>query len=244
MRHFVLTRSAYSPEYPIEANRRRLALLQRVTVPAMRAQTERRWTWLVLVDPSDPLFRERMAAFGRSGVPVVSAKGVGLQGPWRPDISIPDGRMLGDVSGPWQTAVAALAKGDTRILTTRIDDDDALTPDALARIRRTAEAAPPSLRVWMLPRGYRLHHGRVQPMNHRSNMFATLESQPDPLRIVMDVKHNELARLAPVRYIDERPAWLWVRHADARSGSRGAMQLPTSIRRLFPVDWAFLGALR
>jgi hypothetical protein len=243
MRHFVLTRSAYSADYPIEANRRRLALLQRVTVPAMRAQAERRWTWLVLVDPADPLLEQRMAAFGRSGVPVVSAKG--LQGPWRPDASIPDGRMLGDVSGPWQTAVAALAGSDTRILTTRIDDDDALTPDALARIRRAADPATPGMRVWMLPRGYRFHHGRVQPMNHRSNMFATLESPSRPLlRVVMDVKHNDLGRLAPVRYIDERPAWLWVRHADARSGSRAAVQPPTLVRRLFPIDWAFLGSLR
>ena len=145
---------------------------------------------------------------------------------------------------PWETAARPLAVGQDRILTTRLDDDDALTVDALARVHRAVAATAPQLRVWMQPRGYRYHRGRVQPMNHRANMFATLESLPDPLHIVMEVKHNDLSSLARVTYIDEQPAWLWVRHGDARSGSREARFPATpGIRRLFGIDWAFLGGL-
>ncbi len=57
LRHFVLTRSAYGPAWSIEANRRRLAVTKAVTARLMAAQTTRVWTWVVLLDRRDPLFR-------------------------------------------------------------------------------------------------------------------------------------------------------------------------------------------
>jgi Putative rhamnosyl transferase len=242
MRHLVLTRSAYAPDYPLAANRRRLELLRRVTVPSMAGQTDRHWAWLVLVDPLDPLLDERLATFDLAGAPVVVLRAG--QEPWAPAASIPDGRMAGDLSGPWQRAVAANMGTAQRILTTRLDDDDALSVDALARVRRAAVAGRPGLQTWMLPSGYRYHHRRVQPMLHRANMFATLESARSPLHVVMEVKHNDLPLLAPVRSIDNAPAWLWVRHDDARSGSRSArLPIGNGIRRNFRIDWPFLEGL-
>ena len=70
MKHMLLTRSAYPPSYPLAANRRRLELLRHVTVPSLKAQTERRWTWIVLMDPADPLNAKRKAVLEGAGVPL------------------------------------------------------------------------------------------------------------------------------------------------------------------------------
>jgi hypothetical protein len=244
MRHLVLTRSAYPASYPIEANRRRLELFRRVTVPSLASQTERDWAWLLMVDGNDPLLSGRMLAAENAGVPVFPVT-VG-QSAWVPPApTTPDGRLAGDLGGPWHRAVAAASVGAERIVTTRIDDDDALAVDALARIRRAVGRSDPGLAAWMLPRGYRFHHNHVTPMRHLANMFVSLESLPDPLHVVMDVKHNEIGTLGPVRMIDEQPAWLWVRHADTRSDRReGRFTITSTIRRAYQVDWAFLGSLR
>ena len=243
MKHFILTRSAYPPSYPVAANRRRLELLRHVTMPSLAAQTERRWAWILMVDPRDPLLTERLAVAGGAGVEVIPAT-VG-QGPWTPPApTTPDGRLAGDVAGPWHRVVAAAAGSEPRVATTRIDDDDALSVDALHRVRAAMDAAQPGLTAWMLPVGLRYHRGRVQPMRHLANMFSTLESPGDPLHVVMEVKHNDITSLAPVRYVDNQPGWLWVRHEDARSGSRQASgPVTATVRRTLAIDWDWLARL-
>ena len=247
MKHLLLTRSAYPPSYPLAANRRRLELLRQVTVPSLAAQTERRWAWILMVDPRDPLLTERLAVAGGAGVEVIPAT-IG-QGPWTPPTpttpTTPDGQLAGDVAGPWHRVVAAAAAGERRVATTRIDDDDALSADALHRVRRAMDAAKPGLTAWMLPVGLRYHRGHVQPMRHLANMFSTLESPGDPLHVVMEVKHNDITSLAPVRYVDDQPGWLWVRHEDARSGTRLARQpITPHVRRAFHIDWPYLGGVQ
>jgi hypothetical protein len=39
VKHFVLTRSAYGPEWSVEANRRRLEITRAVTAASLAAQT-------------------------------------------------------------------------------------------------------------------------------------------------------------------------------------------------------------
>lgn len=107
MQHYVLTRAYRSPEYPIEANRRRVELLRRVTARSLATQGTP-WTWIVYIDRTDPLLDERLDAFRSAGAPVLTTTG-SLEG-------------LIDWSGP--------------VLTTRIDDDDAFARDAFVRLQR------------------------------------------------------------------------------------------------------------
>jgi ABC-type iron transport system FetAB ATPase subunit len=56
--------------------------------------------------------------------------------------------------------------------------------------------------------------------------------------------HNRLASLASPQMVDERPAWLWVRHQDAETGFRTADRALTgAVRRLYDVDWPFVEGL-
>jgi len=226
MRHFVLTRSAYPADY--RANKQRLALLQGVTVPSMLAQTERRWTWVVLMDQTDPLARERRDAFESVGVPVKVFY-----------VTDPEASLY---RAGWAEAIGM---SEEPTLTTRLDDDDALAPDFLQRIRTAAEDANEQGRVvWMLPQGFAVYRGRQREMRHEANSWATLQTPPGDSAVVYDFGHKRIGGHAPIRLVDDKPAWLFVRHADTRSRNRAVSgPITAALRRLFPVDWELVGGL-
>ena len=241
--HYVLTRSAYPAAYPLDKNRRRLELTRRVTARSLASQTERRWSWLVAVDPEDPLLDERRDVLRGCGVSVVEAQ---LHQRLDDSTIVPDGRLAGDVDRPgaiWRRAIRC-DTADERIVTTRLDDDDALAIDAIARIRASLPEEPAGRSACIMPAGYRWHANRVQPMTHMLNMFSSLDS-PGELSTIMDVRHGGIRRFCPVSYLDRSPGWLWVRHADTRSGSRHAGRTPSpTVMGRFDVDWAYLEGVR
>ena len=209
LKHYVLTPAYRGPDYPIEANRRRVELLRRVTAASLSVQgTE--WTWVVYVNPADPLLAERLDAFRSAGAPVIPIE-------HSPEDVI-------DWSGP--------------VLTTRIDDDDAFARDAFRRLR---DRVTDTRTVWMFPRGYRINDGQQEPILHRRNAWASLYA-PQGQRIhIRQVAHPQVQRLAPVRTIDTDPAWLWVRHQDAKTAFRRAIEpITEDVRRRYAVDWAYL----
>lgn len=105
MRHYVLTRSHRGPDYPLDANRRRIELLRRVTAASLSVQSTK-WTWIVYINPADPLLDERLDAFASAGAPVFPITHTGEEPiDWSDDV-----------------------------LTTRIDDDDAFSRDAFRRL--------------------------------------------------------------------------------------------------------------
>jgi hypothetical protein len=73
MRHYLLTRSAYAPDVPLEVNRKRLALTRGVLARSLAAQTFRDVTWVVMVDEADPLYDERVDALRSAGLPLILA---------------------------------------------------------------------------------------------------------------------------------------------------------------------------
>lgn len=221
MRHFVLTRSAYGPAYDLEANRRRLAITLAVTVPAMAAQWDRAWTWCVLLDPDDPLRAEREAAFSSAGSTLF------LDGRLDPSTRQDD------------TALGAWALPPGARLTTRLDDDDAIAPWFLDAMARTL---PPRQSILAMPRGWWYARGRVRPLHYVKNMFLSLWS-PDGAHHIMETAHTSATRLGPTVVLEDRPSWLWVRHADARGGLLQARKRPgPEVRATFPIDWAALDA--
>jgi hypothetical protein len=227
VRHFVLTRSAYPAGY--DANKRRLALLKGVTVPSMLAQTNKDWTWVVLLERDDPFKAERMAAFASVGV---TLRVFYVQ---HPTVSLYQQDWAGVIGLPFNEPT----------LTTRLDDDDALAPDFLERIRTAAEDANEQGRVvWMLPEGFRVYRGRYAPMRHEANSWATLQTPPGDSAVVYDFGHKRIGGHAPIRLVDDKPAWLFVRHADTRSRNRAVSgPITVALRRLFPVDWELVGGL-
>jgi hypothetical protein len=214
VRHYVLTRSYRSPDYPLDANLRRIEITRRITAPSLRAQgTE--WTWIVYINPTDPLLDERLDAFRSAGAPV---------------IPLPIGDAVEDVID-WSGSV----------LTTRIDDDDAFARNAFRRLRR---ALRHGREVLVFPHGHRVNAGQVMDIRHLRNAWSSLMVPKGVRAHIRQAPHQRVKLLGPRRWLDPAPAWLWVRHQDAETWFRHAERpITDDVRALYDVDWDFLEEL-
>jgi len=246
VRQYVLTRSSFGPAWDLRANTRRLAVTRVVTAPCMAAQTERDWTWVVLLDERDPNLYSRMSLYRESAprfVPIVRA----------PKEQPRDRLMLqriaaADYQAPWRDAVGP---ADDTVMMTRIDDDDGFAPDALARFRAAASQVQGRAAL-MLPAGVWTYGNRYAVVRHPANAMHTLVTPPGDAGVVYDYSHIKVADMAPVTIVDEAWGWIWVRHGDTISG-RGVprrwgaarpMPLTRKVRETFPLDWSALARFR
>lgn len=230
MRHVVMTRSAYGPAWDIDANRRRLAVTAGVTVASMAAQTNKDWTWLVAIDSADPLRAERRRVFRSAGVEVRFLT-----------VHSEDARSLAAAAAygaPWP---ALLGRRDEQLAMTRLDDDDALAPWVVASIQDHA-AKQKGRAILMLPHGLRVYNGRCTVVRHDSNAMQTLVTPAGDTLHVYAYGHRDARKVAPIRRIDRRIAWVWSRHPDTISGWHAANQpLNDRLRAMFPIDWSLFG---
>jgi hypothetical protein len=233
VRHYVLTRSIYGPEWTLEENARRLAITRAVTAPLMAAQDCRRWTWVVALNPTDPLIEERRAVF-RSAAPAYR------EILWRPEPSTPQAVAAAAYRGvPWGEAIGPR---DTTILQTRLDDDDGFVPEGIRRYQGAiGSRSPLPTMILMMSRGVRVWDGRFAFVRHNRNAMHTLVTAPGSTLGVYDYGHTACRRAAPVFPVGNRIGWLWVRHRDTISGWKMADRpLCDAIRRVFPIDWRAL----
>lgn len=92
---------------------------------------------------------------------------------------------------------------------TRMDDDDAIARDFVERVQLAESASS----EWLtFPNGMVASADGWTPRHQVNNQFVTRVSSES----VMAVKHGDVHGAI----IDERPAWLWVRHRHARSGMK------------------------
>jgi hypothetical protein len=213
MNHYVLTSAYRGPDYPLDANARRIALLRGITARSLAAQAGD-WTWLAFVAPDDPLREDRLDALRSAGHTVI------------PVTSTAEAETAIDWSEP--------------VLTTRIDDDDGFARGAFARLRLAVTRARHRT-AYIFPVGYRINNGLAERIVHIRNAWSSLYAPEGDRAHIRQVVHPQIARLAPVQFLDNDPAWLWVRHQDAQSGFRRAHDLITpALRATFPVDWDML----
>lgn len=238
MRHYLLTRSAYGPDVPLDVNRRRLDLLRGITVRSLAVQTERNLEWLVLIDPRDPLLAERLDVLRAAGYPLITGSAEKMERvhhfdkPW----------------GPW----AKYIDWSEAVLTSRIDDDDAYAPFALATFRGRADrwgnARRARRRTWCMETGWRLWHGLANQRTDRLSQFLATWAPRGDHTTVMDMNHTGIRTLGTVNHIAGPPAWLWLRHDLARSVNsaashrdREAMRPITRVLRdSFDIDWSLV----
>lgn len=240
MKHYLLTRSAYGPDVPLDVNQRRLDLLQGVTVRSLAAQTERNVTWLVLIDPRDPLLDERTKVLESAGLPLILATAGSLER------SLPKDRP----KGSWAEHI----DWSESVMTSRLDDDDAIAPwvlfrfhdNGLARERKRGRRI-----VWIMTDGWRVARGKAARRHDPVAQFSSLFAPFGDHATIMDINHTSVARLGIVRQASPEPAWLWLRHADTRSvnsrsfGYQGETMRPLTktIRATFDVDWELIEGL-
>lgn len=240
MKHYLLTRSAYGPDVPLWQNRARLDLMRGVLCRSLAAQTERDVTWLVLIDPADPLLAERTEALESAGLPLLLR-----------DAGPMERRSVHDrPKGPWRHHI----DWSQAVMTTRIDDDDAFAPWALALFHRNGlerEAKRGRRIVWVLGTGYRITSGRIAYRKDPVAQFSSLYAPRRDRTTIMDVNHCSIARLGQVNDGSEEPGWLWLRHLATRSINSRAENyqnetmgaITDDIRARFPVDWSLIESL-
>lgn len=245
MKHYVLTRSAYGPAWTIEANRRRLEVTRAVTASLMAAQTNRDWAWVVLLDERDPLLEERKAVFAAGAstfVPILWTPPEHPQGAsWDRHASETNKvqRIAAEAyRAPWRSVLPP----DEPLMMTRLDDDDGLSVDAIARYRRAAVKAR-GRTILMLPSGVRVWRGQYADVTHRNNAMHTLIAPAGDHGTVYDYGHAtcRVGAQATVIDVDHAWGWIWVRHEDTISGWKKAdTPITRAVRAAFPVDWAAL----
>jgi GT2 family glycosyltransferase len=173
----------------------RMRLFETYCVPSVRRQTSRAFDWLVFFDAATPRpWRDRIEA---------TAAGAGF----RP--------VFLDVPFDAEQAAAAiggLGLGEAPfLLTSRLDNDDALAPHFVAAVQGAFRPRP--LEFLNFPLGYQLAEGRVFLRPYLASSFVTLVEQAGdgPWRTVHFVQHHLVGRY-PVRQLPSGPAWLQVVH--------------------------------
>ena len=230
--------------YDPERLARRLALWEAMCLPSLEAQTDARFTLLVLTGQAlPPAVRERLEA--------------GLAG-------LPDGRLVALPPKPHYSALkAAFAgverRGESHVVSFRLDDDDALARDYVARLRRSTHRV---LRVsgWDRPVVMAFNRGLYVDLG-KGEIFDAVERTPMSVGTAMAApaghKDNVYARnhrLLPEFYDtwqeSTTPMWLRTIHRDndstptvaGRSGTLDAGGIDGALRR-FAQDRASLAGL-
>ena len=210
-----------------------------ITARSLAAQTVP-FAWVVAVDEDDPLRDDRMNELALV-VPGVRFLTVNTRGLSRAQAAI------AAYKAPWLDVIGVGPR-----LTTRIDDDDAFTPDALERMQELSSYALKARR-WerrqksfavILPVGYRVWGRHYSTVIHGSNAMSSLYT-PAGIEHIYTYMHREIAK--HVRVIsshevgDRKPGWLWVRHDDTLSGHKAALKpITPALRSKFPIDWSLI----
>lgn len=245
MRHYLLSRAVYGPGWDLEANQRRLDLFRGVTFPSVAAQTSSDFVWIVALHPEDPLIDQRRAIVERAAGRCI------IFDPVR-GLDVPEERLRQRMAAlaygaKWRAAMQPGDGGPGRspTLTTRLDDDDALAPTALARIRANAEdealLGNPRPVCLQIPEGVRVYRGRYELVRHERNAWCSVLTAPGDGRTVYDWNHKRIGDELPVATLDAEIGWLWVRHRDTLSGKREVSKfIDDDLRDRFPIDWSLL----
>ena len=205
---------------------RRLDLFERYCLPSVAAQTAAQFTWVVYFDAATPWpLRERIMASQRVH-PFVSCFGGTIGAAFWP-------RSLEETlpaRSPW-------------LLTTRLDSDDALASDHIARLQAAVSRQEPPVRgSWNFPQGFVRKGGRIYALTHQANAFASwLEPWDDKTRTAISIAHLKMSRVGPITQIDGAAAWLQIVHGGNISNKvRGRRVAPAQAAGRFP-DLALAG---
>ena len=203
-RHLIVTRfntGLYSPVSrarlrPDEWMAHRLRLFETITLPSLAEQDCQSFTWCIGIDPATPdADRQRLERLcaPQSNIRIVVPQLE--QDAWLSDIE----------PGPYD------------LLTTRIDNDDALHHDAVATLHETYRThAEQMSRPWVMvfPFGAILDvpSRRAWIMEYWFNNTPTAVENRDEAETIWRWQHDRIPAEVPRCYIKDKPYWLQVVH--------------------------------
>ncbi len=195
--------------------RERQGLFERYCLPSVLAQSEQDFQWIIYFDTHSPRWLQRRAAeLSRGGV--FTAK-------YRESVSTRE--LVSDVRD-------VIHGEPDRLVTTNLDNDDALASDFVERIRRRA---PASGRVALyVPWGLIRFRDHVYLRRDASNAFCSVaEGWEEPMTCWADW-HNALGEHMPVSLAPGPPGWLQVvHHGNVSNRVRGRLVSPRPYENAF-----------
>jgi len=197
-RHLILTRfNVKIPEYDApsaEWLEHRCGLFERFCLPSLQSQSNLDFDWLLFCDKVSPgSLRERIQKYSKwSNVRAVFIEGNFTQ-------------------AAVQLAVADCAKGFTHLITTRLDNDDAICRSFVEVIQ--SRFCGQDFEFLNFTNGYIWHNGKVYAGQHPTNSFISLVEKTEKMSTVFCGNHMRLNQLGPIRQIEQPAGWLQVVHA-------------------------------
>jgi len=165
----------------------RFRLFDRFCFPSVAAQTCRDFEWLVFFDVATPeRFRRRLERY----------RGFA---PFQPEFATDDALI---------EVIRRRAAGASTLVTTRLDNDDAIHREVIARV----QAALPVTRLELVNflEGYYVASDRIVRVEHPCNMFISMlePAGAEPFRTVWCREHAKLSELGPIRQVTDIPGWI------------------------------------
>ena len=199
----------------------RFDLFERYCLPTLAAQTGKDYRWIIYFDDGTPEpFRARIEACRRvcDFHPYFTPLFPGEQ--WA--ISTRAVLEAAGQAAPW-------------LLTTRLDNDDGLAVDFVARLQAAVVEGPPRRAAFNLTNGYVFDGRRAYAHAHPSNAFVSLLEPWAEARTVAATVHMHLAAEAPITQVGGPGAWLQVVHGGNVSNKiRGRRVPPSELAGRFP----------
>jgi Putative rhamnosyl transferase len=201
--------------------RQRFDLFERYCLPSVKAQVGAAFTWLVLFDAASPTWvKGRVAGYGSILQPIY------LSGPVTDDTIAKVVKSTGYISAKY-------------LITTRLDNDDAIASDHVVSIQKAFNYQRRQFLAF--PLGLQLYRGSLYHVYWRSNPFLSLiERVGEGLSVttVCCVRHDRVAQLEQIRYLNRSPQWLQVLHtSNLGNALRGWPKLRAASHPGFAVQW-------
>jgi hypothetical protein len=187
----------------------RFRLFETYTLPSMQGQTSTNFQWLVFFDAATPVrFKDRITRYAEWP----------LFRPWFCETI------------PLREAVAAcLQPRRTHLITTRLDNDDAVSRHFIADVQSQFAFQSPAFVNFMAglalvegPKGSRLY-----AFDAPSNPFISMIERATGFRTVSCDEHMKLSRYGPISNVHGEPRWLQVLH-----GRNVSNRLTSGMRRV------------
>ena len=201
--HFILTRYALQmdgrplPSIKWLAHRRRL--FEAYTLPSVARQTVRNFVWLVFVDHRMTSVLDACEEWRKvcpQLVPVVTTEG------WD------------NFNATMREAIRAHLPSDaTHVITTRLDNDDAIAPDFVALVQAECRGEPETRFVnFEVGENLDTQSGRRNPHPHPCNMFVSAIEPAATFQGVLTWAHNTIEQIGHVYRITAPGRWTHLVH--------------------------------
>lgn len=203
---------------------RRFELFEKHCLPSIQAQTNQDFTWIIYFDEdTPPEFKARIDQLTEQFPFVPFYTGLFPSDGWHN--SVKEVLQARGIAPEW-------------LLTTRLDNDDALANDYTLRVRNAAEQGVLEKKALNFKYGCIVSGNRIYKITHESNAFFSLLERYDSEFVTAPaIQHMQLAEHARVEQIEGAAGWLQIVHGENVSNKvRGVRIFPKSVEDRFSDD--------